>query len=95
MLIVCAESGHPFFIGMNECFVQRISAKQRWWETSTHYNAEPTTAELLLRINATVNQLNVYGDVGDWCQDLARRIKAHFPLSKETPVANADDAPAS
>ena len=90
MLIICAESRHPFFRGMNECFVRRISGKQRWWETSTHYNAEPTTAELLQRVIAAVNQLNVYGAVGGWCQDVARRIKAHSAPSKESPVSNAE-----
>ena len=64
-------------------------------KTSIHYNAEPTTAELLLRIIVSVNQLIVYGAVAGSCHDLAQRIKALSPPSTGTPVVNVNNDPAS
>ena len=71
-----------------ECFIQGGA------RASAQYNAEPKTAELLLRIIVSVNQ-RVNGAVADWCQDLAQQIKAHSPPSTGTPVANVEDDPAS
>ena len=34
--------------------------------TSIHYNADPATAELLLRIVISVNQLSICGAAADW-----------------------------
>ena len=82
-------------IQRNECSIQRTSERKGGGSTSIHYNAEPTTAELLLRIVVSVNQLGVYGAIPDSCQDLAQQIAAHSPPSTRTPVANVDNDPAS
>ena len=74
---------------------QRTSEKQKWWENIDNHNAEPHTAELLLRIIVSVNQLSVYGAVADWCQDLAQQIKVLSSPSTGTPFANVDNDPAS
>ena len=65
------------------------------WKTSIHYNAEPATAELLLRIIFSVSQLIIYGAIADWCQELAQRVEAHSPQSTGTLVAKGDNDPAS
>ena len=41
--------------------VQMIIEKQKWWKTSIHDNAEPQTAELLLKTIIAVSQLSVCG----------------------------------
>ena len=78
----------------NECFIQRTT-ERKGGSTSKHCNAEPTPAELQLRIIVSVNQRGVYGAMADSCQDLAQQIAAHSPPSTGTPVANVDDDPAS
>ena len=94
MLIIFAESGHLAFRGTSALSRGPLKS-EGGGETSIHCNAEPTTAEQLLRIIVRVNQLSVCGAVADWCQDLAQRIKSHSSPCKETPTANVDNAPAS
>ena len=67
-----------------ECSIQRTTERKGGGSTSTHCNAEPTTAELLLRIIVSANQLGVYGAKADSCQDLAQQIVPHSPPSTGT-----------
>ena len=39
-------------------------------KSSVHFNAEPQTAELLLRTIIAVNQLSIYGAVETWCNSM-------------------------
>ena len=41
---------------------------------SIHYNGNPATAELLLRIIMSVNQLSISGAVADWCGEFVQQI---------------------
>ena len=54
-------------------------------------NADPATAELLLRIIISVNQLSIYGAVADWCEELAQQISDHSSSSTGNPVANVNN----
>ena len=38
-------------------------------EGKIHSNADPITAELLLKTIVAVNQLSMYGAVGKWCNE--------------------------
>ena len=61
-----AESGHPVFRGTSP--LSRGTLKSRGGgKYSIHFNAEPQTAELLLRTIIAVNQLCIYGAVAKWC----------------------------
>ena len=42
-----------------------------------HDNAEPQTAELLLRTIVAVNQLSIYGAVADGFQDFTQQAEGH------------------
>ena len=46
-------------------------------KTSIHFNAEPDTAELLLRSVVSVYQFSFYGAVADWCEELSQRDEDH------------------
>ena len=85
MLILFATSGHPVFRGTSAISRGPLKSKDGG-TTPIHYNAEPTIAEQLLRIILSVNQLNVYGAVAGWCQDLAQRTKAHLHLARRHPL---------
>ena len=55
-----------------KCFIPRTSNKQKKRRRSIHVNAERTTAELMLRIVVSVDQLTDYWVMTDWCHDLAQ-----------------------
>ena len=44
-------------------------------KTSIHFNAEPDTAEILLRSVVSVYQFSFYGAVADWCEELASSVR--------------------
>ena len=91
MMIAFAESGHPVF--RRSSALSRGPPKSKGGgRTSTHYNAELATAGLLL---LSVNQLSIFRDIADWCQDLAQQIAAQSPSSTENPAANVNNDPAS
>ena len=46
-------------------------------KTTIHHNAEPQTAELLLRTAIAVNQLSIHGAVADWCRAFNQRAEGH------------------
>ena len=94
MMIMLAESGHLALGGTSALF-QGAPKRKRGGRTSIHHNAESATAELLLRIVVSVNQVSVHGGMADWCQDLAQQIAARSPSSTENPVANLDNDKAS
>ena len=57
-------------------------------KTSIHFNAEPDTAELLLRSVVSVYQFSFYGAVADWCEELSERDEDHpSPSTGRRPVA--------
>ena len=82
-------------IQRNECFIQRTSEKQRWWEIIGTSQRGAYDCRAVTTHHCPVSQLSVYGAVADSCDDHAQRIKAHSPLGTKTPVANVDDDPAS
>ena len=83
-MILFAESGHPVFRMTTPSFKEPPKSKGGR-ETSIYYSTEPATAELLLRIIVSVNQLTINRAMVDWCQELAQRAEARSPQSKETP----------
>ena len=93
-MITLAESGHPLFI-RTSAFIRRALKSKGSGRTPVHYNVASTTAELLLLIIISVNQLSVNAAVGNSCQELAQQIAAHAPPSTGTPVSNVEDDPAS
>ena len=92
-MLTFGESGHPVFRGRRA--LARGPFESKGVGRTIHFNVDPTTAELLLRIIVSVNQLSIYGVIADWCQNLAQRIAAHSSLSTGYPVANVDNDPAS
>ena len=84
MMINLRESGHPLFRGTSALF-RGVVKSRGGGRTSTNYNADPATAELLFRIFISVNQLSVYGAAADWCEKLAQQISDHS--SSWNPVA--------
>ena len=86
LMTLFAESGHPVFRGTSPSSRGPLKSKGGG-KTSIHYNAEPATAELFLRIIVSVNQLSIQEAIAGWCQELAQRVEAHSPQSTETLVA--------
>ena len=59
--------------------------------TSTHYNADPATAKLLLRITISVSQLSIYGAVADRSEKLAQQISSHSSTGTWIPVVKMNN----
>ena len=65
--------------------------KKRKRKILIHHNGVSTIAELLIRINISVNQLSVHGAITDWCEEPAQQISDHLFSSTERPVAIMND----
>ena len=76
MMVNVRESGHPLFRGSSAFFRGGLKSKAGG-RTTTHCNADPATAELLLRSIISVYQLTIYGAEADWCEELAQQIADH------------------
>ena len=78
---------HPVLCGTS--LLSRGSLKSNGaGKTSKHFNAEPDTAELLLRSVVSVYQYSFYGAVADWCEELSQRDEDHpSPSTRRRPVA--------
>ena len=62
------ESEHPVFKGtMARGALKSKEARK----ASTHFNAEPQTAESLLRTIIAASQLSIYRAVAHWCSQAA------------------------
>ena len=90
MMINLRESGHPLFRGTSVFFRGAFKIKGGG-RSSIHYNADPATAELLLRIIISVKQLSIYGAVSDWCEEFAQLISDRSSSSTWNPVAKVND----
>ena len=93
MLDSFKASGHPVFRGTSPSPRGPLKSKGGG-KTSTHFVAEPQTAELWLRTTVSVNRLSIFGAVGEWCQELRQRADGHLPQSTERPVSEVSDDPA-
>ena len=51
------------------------------------YKGESATAELLVRIIDSVNQLSIFGAVSDWCEEFAQQISDPYSSSTGELVA--------
>ena len=94
MMITCVAIWHPVLRGTS--LLSRGPLNSNGGEkTSIHFNAEPDTAELLLRSVVSVYQFCFYGAVADWCEELSQRDEDHpSPSTGRRPVAEvaADQA---
>ena len=68
MTLKFAATGHPVFWGTSSLSRGTLKSKGGG-NMSIHYNAEPQTAELLLRTIIAVNQIIMYGAVATWCNN--------------------------
>ena len=94
MMIDFRESGH-FEITGTRTFFRGARKSKGGGTTSIRYDAEPATAELLLRIISSVNQLSIYGAALDWCQELAQQIADHSPSGTGNLLAEVNNDTAS
>ena len=60
-------------------------------EHQLHYNADPATAELMLRMLVSVNHLSMKGAFADWYEELAQQISDVSSTGTGIPVAKAND----
>ena len=73
-MLTFGGSRHHFFSRGTSALARGPLKSKGDGRISIHYNAEPATAEQLLRIIVSVNQPSVFGAVAEWCQDLAQQI---------------------
>ena len=68
MMLNFSESGHPVFRGSSA--LERGDLKsQGKGNLSFHFCGDDNTAELVLRMIVSVNQLSIYGAVADMCDE--------------------------
>ena len=80
MMINCRESGHPPFRGT--CALARgLLKSEGGGNTSIHHTCDSATAELLIRISISVNQLSIHGAVSDWCEEFAQQNSDSYSSS--------------
>ena len=65
------ESGHPKFRATSPAH-SKEEAKEREITSIIHFNGSEETIELILRSSISVNQLSIYGAVGDLCKELSK-----------------------
>ena len=87
MKVNLSESGHLLFRGTSALFRGALKSKggERSW---IHYNADPATAELLLRSIVSVNQMSINGAAANWCEELAQQISDLSSSSTRNPVGS-------
>ena len=86
MVVNLSEIGHLVFRGRSTPARGPLKSKGGG-KTSIQYNGDSATAELLLRIIISFNQLSVFGPISDWCEELAQQISDLSPSSARRPVA--------
>ena len=77
--------GHPVFRGTRPLSRGSLKSKDGG-NTTKHNNAEPQTAELLLRPFLPSISSVISRAVADWCQDFTQRPEGHPSRSTERPV---------
>ena len=85
-----SESGHPPVRGTSALSRGSLKSKEGG-KPSIHYNGDSATAELVLRIIISVNQLSINGAVSDRCEELAQQISDHPSSSTGKLVAKMND----
>ena len=63
------DTGHPVF--KSSSALSRGLLKKKNGRDTIHFKADASNTELLFRIIQSVNQLNIYGAVSDWCEQFS------------------------
>ena len=63
------DTGHPVF--KSSSALSRGLLKKKNGRGTIHFSADASNTELLFRIIHSVNQLNIYGAVSDWCEQFS------------------------
>ena len=65
---------------LDRCFLEKKSGR-----CLVQFNAESANVELLFRKINSANQLNIYGAVANWCDELTQLIHGHTHLNMKNP----------